>query len=195
MDGLRLMAGVVLASGTTSVTLSDDLNRYVENLLGEAVPTLRPAMERLITEAMEEIRDGWPGKEERRKFEQDKKRAIAEAKNERRRLSKQGKRIKEISFWDFMPNGHYRPPGYRATGASEAGWRVEIRLESGPTLVAAVVNNVTKQGARYAFMAKLPPPQSNKTYLRLIAIPAIKSREKELIRKMSEDLARLAGGT
>ena len=94
-----------------------------------------------------------------------------------------------------MPNGHYRPPGYRATGASEAGWRVEIRLESGPTLVAAVVNNVTKQGARYAFMAKLPPPQSNKTYLRLIAIPAIKSREKELIRKMSEDLARLAGGT
>ena len=188
------MAGIVLASGSTSVTVSDDLHRYVETLLGEAVPSLRPAMERLIAEAMEEIQDGWPGKDERRQFERNKERAIAAAKNERRRLRKQGKRIKRISFWDFMPDGHYRPPGYRATGASKAGWRVEIRLESGPTLVAAVLNDTTKRGARYAYMAKLPPPQSNKTYLRLIAIPAIKAREDELIRRMSEDLARLAGG-
>jgi hypothetical protein len=187
------MAGIVLASGSTAVELSDDLHRYVDHILDQAVPTLRPAMEQLIGEALAEVKEAWPDENTRERFEHDKRQAISKAIAARHEARKAGRRVKEISFWDFMPY-QYPPPGYRSTGRSKAAWRVEIRLESGPTLVAAILNDTKKGGAPYPYMAKLPPPESNKTYLKKVAIPAIKDREQPLVDTMSAEMARLIGG-
>ena len=187
------MAGIVIGSGSTKIVMSDDLHRYVDHMLAEAVPTLRPAMERLITEAVEEVKAAWPDVDARKRFEADKAEAMRKAVAARADARKAGRRVKGISFWDFMPY-EYPPPGYRSTGKSKDAWRVELRLESGPTLVAAIVNDRTKGGAPYPYMIKLPPPQSNKSYLRKIAIPAIRTREKDLIDTMTADITRLARG-
>lgn len=150
-------------------------------------------MERLIEEARQEVADAWPDERDREKYERDKRKAIAEAKNERRRQRKQGKRTSSVSFQQFMPTPYYNPPGYRSSGRTSKAWRVEFRLESGPVLVANLYNDATKRGAKYAYMAKLPPPDGNKTYFRTIAIPSIKTRESELVDVMSADMARLLG--
>jgi hypothetical protein len=186
------MAGIVLASGTVSLEMSDDLRRYVDKMLNQVVPTLRPAMDRLIREALEEVKAEWPDEPDRRAYEASKRKAVAQAAQARRDGRKAGKRIKGISFWDYMPS-QYPPKGYRATGTSKAGWKVEIRLLAGPMLDAVLFNTATKGGSRYPYMAKNPPPSSNKTYFKTIAMPAITDREAELIETFSADLGRLAG--
>ena len=187
------MAGIMLGSGSVQVQMSDDLHRYVDSVLANAIPTLRPAMERLIEEARQEVEAAWPSERDRLKYERDKRKALAEAKNERRRRRKAGQQTRGISFQMFMPTPYYNPPGYRSYGKTAQAWRVEFRLESGPTLVANMYNDASKRGARYAYMAKLPPPDGNKTYFRTIAIKSIKTREKGLIDVMSKDMAQLLG--
>ena len=187
------MAGIVLARGTIGLEMSDDLRRYVDTMLDTAVPTLRPAMERLIKEAVEEVKAAWPDESTAKQFEADKRKAVERAAAERYSRRKQGKRIKEISFWDYMPGGPVPPPGYRSSGASKAAWRVEIRLLSGPVLEAVMLNDAAKRGSPYPYFAKKPRPDSNKTYFRTIAVPAISSREAELIERMTADIGTLAG--
>lgn len=185
------MAGIVLASGNVSVEMSDGIVDYVDRLLNEAAPSLRPAMERLIKEAAQEVRDHWPNETARERFEIDKRRAVQRAQQTRYQRKKQGLRTKEISFWDFMPY-QYPPPGYRSSGKSRDGWRVEVRLLAGPVLEAVMLNDERKNGAPYPYMAKKPPPHSNQTYLKTIAIPAISKREQQLVDRLSEDLSNAA---
>ena len=186
------MSSIRLASGTVSLEMSDDLHRYVDTMLDQVVPTLRPAMDRLIREAVEEVKEAWPDESDRRAYEASKRKAVAKAAQARRDGQRAGKRIKGISFWDYMPS-QYPPKGYRSTGTSKAAWKAEIRLLAGPVLEAVMINTATKGGSRYPYMAKNPPPISNKTYFKTIAPPAISAREAELIETMSADLGRLAG--
>ena len=149
-------------------------------------------MERIIREAAADVRQQWPEESTRRKFEADKKRALSQARTARDQNRKAGRKVKGISFWDFMPS-QYPPPGYRSTGLTARSWRVELRLEAGPTLVAILFNDARKGGAPYAYMAKKPPPESNKSYFKTIAIPAIKARENRAVEALTDDMARLVG--
>ena len=187
------MAGITLGSGIVEVEMGDDLRLFVDQMLAQLVPSLRPAMDRLINEAADEIRDEWPDPAVRAKFDKDKARAVEAAASARYQMRKAGKRIKEISFWDYMPDGHYPPPGYRATGRSRAAWRVAFKLRPGPVLEAALYNDASKGGASYAYMAKKPRPEGNKSYFKTIAIPAFTAKERELVDAMEADLGRLAG--
>ncbi|MAH44630.1 hypothetical protein CMI37_02325 [Candidatus Pacearchaeota archaeon] len=175
----------VVRSGDVSIQISDGLQRMLDSVLERAVPSLRPAMERLITEAVEEVRASWPDPRAREKFDRRREVAIGKANAERRSRRSQGQTPIGVTYWDYM-DPPYRPEGWRATGKSGKAWRAVFSVEPGPVLVASLHNDARRGGAKYAYMAKAPisAPSSGKPYWRLYALKAIKSREKRAVDAM-----------
>jgi len=185
--------GQTFSHGGVSVQLSDGLQDMMDNFLDKAVPTLRPAMEKMIQEAHAEVVAQWPDPKAREKFQRQRTVATEEAKEARRIKRMMTGSGKGISYWDFMPEP-YRPAGWRSTGESKKAWRFIIDVEPGPVIVARLYNDARKGGAPYPYMAKHPPPHDTKRYWRMYGIPAMRKRERRLIQALSDDAAALMKG-
>lgn len=85
----------------------------------------------------------------------------------------------------------FNPVGWASSGRSLHRWEWSTELafkNKGAIVVCALTNPITKQGARYAFMAHMPYPNDRKFYWKELALKPAKKVSKKLITEMAERL-------
>ena len=85
----------------------------------------------------------------------------------------------------------FNPPGWASTGRSLRQWEWNTTIgfkNKGAILNVSMTNTITKQGARYAFMARYPYPNNRKFYWKELGLKPAKKVSKKLITEMADRL-------